>query len=154
MIHPEAIMPDRLAVLLAATLVLLPTTGACAAEALDYAAYRARIEPFFLAKRPGHVRCYVCHGQRSNNAFRLESLPPGRATWTEEQSRRNFATVATLVVSGDPAVSRLLLHPLAPEAGGSAYHSGGRQFASTDDPDWKMLAQWVAGQKPSGPIGK
>jgi len=34
-------------------------------------------------------------------------------------------------VAGKPGSSLLLLHPLAPEAGGSAYHSGGRQFGLT-----------------------
>jgi hypothetical protein len=39
------------------------------------------------------------------------------------------------------------LQPLAPQAGGNPYHSGGRQFANRDDPDWKVLAQWVDGAK-------
>jgi len=51
-----------------------------------------------------------------------------------------------LVVAGDPDKSKLLLQPLAPEAGGLAFHSGGRQFSSKDDPDWQILAQWVRGQ--------
>jgi hypothetical protein len=29
------------------------------------------------------------------------------------------------------------------------FHSGGRQFASKDDPDWKAIAQWVSGAKPA-----
>jgi YVTN family beta-propeller protein len=43
----------------------------------------------------------------------------------------------------DPASSKLLLHPLAPEAGGDPFHSGGRQFASQSDPDWLAMAEWV-----------
>jgi hypothetical protein len=112
---------------------------------LDYEFFKTRVEPIFLKKREGHTRCYVCH-EESNNAFRLEKLPPGAAFWTEQQSHRNFDTVSGLVVPGDPANSRLLLQPLAPEAGGSTFHSGGRQFASKNDPDWKTLAQWVTGQ--------
>jgi hypothetical protein len=50
------------------------------------------------------------------------------------------------VVPGNFAASRLLFMPLAPEAGGAAFHNGGRQFASKDDPDWKTLAQWANGQ--------
>jgi hypothetical protein len=49
------------------------------------------------------------------------------------------------VVPGKPEASLLLLHPLAPEAGGSAYHSGGRQFESRDDPAWQRIARWVRG---------
>jgi hypothetical protein len=41
----------------------------------------------------------------------------------------------------------LLLHPLAPQAGGDPFHSGGRQFASRKDKDWQILAQFAKGQK-------
>jgi YVTN family beta-propeller protein len=50
-----------------------------------------------------------------------------------------------LVTPGDPMSSRLLMHPLAPESGGEAFHSGGRQFASQNDPDWLKIAEWVKG---------
>jgi hypothetical protein len=120
------------------------------APALDFEFYRQRVEPLFLSKRPGHTRCYVCHAQ-SNNAFNLEKLAPGQTSWSEEQSRRNFAIVAKLLVTpGAPDASRLLLHPLAPEGGGDIYHSGGRQFASKSDPDWTLLAQWVNGARLGG----
>jgi hypothetical protein len=68
-------------------------------------------------------------------------------TWTEEQSRLNFEMVAKLVNPGDPESSLLTQHPLAPEAGGHAFHSGGRQFKSKDDEDWKTLAAFVNGAK-------
>src|SRR5437660_5421324 len=103
-----------------------------AAPALDYDAFKSKIEPIFLQKREGHTRCYVCHAE-SNNAFRLERLAPGASTWSEEQSRENFEMASLLVNPGDPALSRLLQQPLAPEAGGNVVHSGGRQFASKDD---------------------
>jgi hypothetical protein len=115
------------------------------AQTLDYEYFKTQVEPIFLEKRAGHTRCYVCHNERSNNAFRLEKLPAGAAFWTEEQSRRNFAMLSGLVVPGKPDESLLLRHPLAPEAGGSAYHSGGRQFGSRDDPAWKILERWVRG---------
>lgn len=117
-----------------------------AAPALDFEVFKAKVEPIFLEKRAGHTRCYVCHAE-SNNNFRLEKLSPGQSMWTEEQSRKNFETVAKLVNPGDPGTSRLLLHPLAPEGGGDAFHSGGRQFADTNDPDWKTIAGWVKGAK-------
>jgi len=127
--------------------VMLSATSTAAAEvALDYDVYKSQVEPIFLKKRPGHARCYVCHVD-SNSAFRLEKFSPGSISWSEEQSARNFRIVAALIVAGDPDKSRLLLQPLAPEAGGLAFHSGGRQFSSKDDPDWKILAEWVRGQK-------
>jgi len=128
--------------LIAATMV---AQGAVA-QSLDYAFFKSSVEPLFLKKRPDHVRCYVCHAERSNNSFKLEKLPEGAKFWTEEQSKRNFEVVSRLTVPGDPGKSLLLLQPLAPEAGGNAYHTGGRQFASRDDPDWKTLARWVSGK--------
>jgi len=139
-------LPSRLAIPIAATLLALGTAAPAAAQSLDYAFFKSSVEPIFLKKKPDHVRCYVCHSERSNNSFKLEKLPEGAKFWTEEQSRRNFEVVSRLVAPGDPDKSLLLLQPLAPEAGGNAYHTGGRQFASRDDPDWKTLARWVSGK--------
>jgi hypothetical protein len=117
-----------------------------AAPTLDYDYFKTRVEPIFLQKREGHTRCYVCHAE-SNNAFRLEPLPAGASAWSDAQSRKNFDVVSKLVNPGDPDHSRLLMQPLAPEAGGNVFHSGGRQFASKDDPAWKTLADWVNGKR-------
>ena len=131
----------------AAALAFIPCPAAPAAEPeLDYAFFKARVEPIFLKKRPEHVRCYVCHSEGSN-AFRLEKLPEGKTFWSEEQSRRQFESVSRLVVPGAPDKSLILLRPLAPEQGGYAYHSGGRQFKTRDDRDWKTIAAWINGAK-------
>ena len=128
-----------------AVFFLLVPTGV-RAQALDYEFFKTRVQPIFLEKRPGHARCVACHSGPGNNAFRLEKLAPGAGSWSEEQSRRNFETASRLVVPGDPQAGLLLTHPLAPEAGGSAYHSGGRQFASRNDPRWKLLSRWAQGK--------
>jgi hypothetical protein len=117
-----------------------------AAPALDFDYFKNRVEPIFLQKRDGHTRCYVCHAE-SNNHLRLEKLLAGHSTWTDEQSRKNFDVVSKLVNPGDPDTSRLLLHPLAPEGGGDAFHSGGRQFGDKKDQAWKTIADWVNGAK-------
>jgi hypothetical protein len=135
----------HLAVIVVMTAAPQVASAPAFAQSLDYEFFKARVEPIFLKKKPGHTRCYVCHAE-SNNAFRLEKLPPGAKFWTEEQSRRNFETVSRLVVPGNFAASRLLFMPLAPEAGGNAFHNGGRQFASKDDPDWKTLELWANGR--------
>jgi hypothetical protein len=103
------------------------------------------VEPIFLEKRPGHAPCVMCHAE-ANNQLRLERLPAGQRTWTEEQSRKNFETVSKIVeAADDPLTSKILIHPLAPEAGGDAFHSGGRQFADKNDPNWQAIAAWAKG---------
>ena len=124
--------------------------GTNAAGTPDYDYFKAKVQPIFLTKRPGHARCVMCHAE-ANNAFSLQKLPAGQETWTEEQTRKNFDTVLKLVqASDDPLKSKMLVHPLAPEAGGDAFHSGGRQFASKKDPLWKMIAEWAKGATLSG----
>jgi hypothetical protein len=111
------------------------------AESLDYETYKNTVEPVFVKKRVGHARCVACHSA-ANNAFRLQPLPEG-ATWTDEQSHMNYEAVKKLVNTKNPAASLILIHPLAHEAGGDEFHSGGRQFLSKDDPDWKAIAVWA-----------
>ena len=92
-------MLTRLAIVLAAALSLGGLSMAASkTPTLDYEFFKTRVEPIFLKKREGHTRCYVCH-EESNNAFRLEKLPPAAAFWTEEQSHKNFDTVSALVLS-------------------------------------------------------
>lgn len=124
--------------------LLLAVSGFAGAQALDYRTYVNAVEPIFLKKRPTHARCVVCHAPASH-AFHLEPLNKGATTWTEAQSRKNFAMVSNLVKPGEPLASLLLLQPLAASAGGAEFHSGGRQFASQDDPDWQAIASWVKG---------
>ena len=136
----------RLAMTASVLFVLQIASPFAAAQSLDFEVYKTRVEPIFLKKRPGHARCVVCHAE-SYTAFRLEPLLPGSATWTEEQSRRNFQVVSRLVTPGDPASSRLLIHPLSPNAGGDRFHGGGRQFASRNDFEWQAIADWVRAGK-------
>jgi hypothetical protein len=121
-------------------------TSAGAQQALSYDQFKGSVQPIFLKKREGHTRCIVCHAG-ANNAMRLTPLERGATGFNEEQSRTNFETVSRIVVPGKPMESHFLTHPLQPEFGGGAYHSGGRQFTTTDDPDWKAMAAWVNGAK-------
>src|SRR6266852_5714295 len=124
----------------------LDTTGmqraSPATDVLSFQTFESRVEPVFLKERPGHARCYGCHSEY-NRSFHLEKLSPGAANWTKDQSQRNFQNILQHVVPGDPGSSRLLIHPLAPEAGGDPFHSGGHQFQSQNDPDWLTIAEWV-----------
>src|ERR1017187_2336107 len=98
-----------------------------AAQSLDFEVYKKRVEPIFSKQREGHARCVVCHAE-SNNAFKLQAWGTQTTAFTEEQSRLNFQMISKLVTPGNPDRSILLFHPLAKEAGGDEFHSGGRQF--------------------------
>ena len=122
-----------------------------AAPTLDYEVFKARIQPIFLTRRPGHARCYACHalGAGEGNApaaMRLQLLSPGSTTWNEEQSRKNFDAVRQKVVPGNLRASQLLIHPLRYEAGGDQWHGGGAQFTSANEPEWQTIAAWVQGK--------
>jgi len=126
-------------------LVLGCVNFASQAATLDYDYFKAKVQPIFLAKRPGHARCVMCHAD-ANNMLRLQKLPEGQTAWGEEDTRKNFDTVSKIVGAvDDPLTAKILLHPLAPEAGGDAFHSGGRQFANKNDPYWKTIAEWAKG---------
>ncbi len=110
---------------------------------LDYEYFKTKVEPIFLKKRPGHARCIACHGQ--GTPMRLQPLDPGATTWTDDESRQNFDAVRRVAVVPGSLKSKLLMHPLAEEAGGDFYHNGGKHFASQNDPEWQTLRNWVMG---------
>ena len=121
------------------------TAQATGPRGLDFQTYRTQIEPIFLKKRGDHARCYACHSQ--GTPLRLQEMSAGAASWTEEQSRANFAALTRVVVPGQPKLSRLLLMPLAHEAGGTEFHPGGKHFATLDDPEVKTLVAWISDVK-------
>lgn len=73
-------------------------------------------------------------------------LPKGSTMWNEEDSRKNFAEFSRVVIPGS-LKSPLLRHPLAEDAGGDSFHSGGKHFNSQQDPEWLVLKAWVFGAK-------
>jgi hypothetical protein len=121
-----------------------PTTTAPPRPALDFEFFRSKVQPIFIAKREGHARCIACHAAATG--MRLQPLPAGSSTWSEADSRTNFDSVRRMVVPGS-LKSRLLMHPLATDAGGDFFHNGGKQFPSQSDPEWSVLKDWVMGAK-------
>ena len=118
-----------------------PPASPSTASSLDFEYFKTKVQPIFLAKRPGHARCISCHA--SGTPLRLQPLPKGSTTWSEEDSRKNFEAVKRMVVPGSTAKSQLLIHPLAEQAGGDFYHSGGKHWDSQNDPEWQILKAWV-----------
>src|SRR3954467_15594404 len=92
-----------------------PRPAAAAPSTLDFEFFKTRVQPIFMAKRPGHARCIDCHA--ANLLFPMRPLPAEGAGWSEDDSRRNFEAASRFVVPGS-AQSSLLLHPLAQDAGG------------------------------------
>ncbi len=114
-----------------------------ASGSLNYEFFKTKVQPIFLAKRPGHARCIACHA--SGTPLRLQPLSPGSTTWNEEESQKNFAAVQRVAAAGN-LKSKLLMHPLAEEAGGDFFHNGGKHFNSQDDAEWQTLKAFVLGQ--------
>ncbi len=112
---------------------------------LDFQFFRTCVQQIFLNKREGRMECVHCHGSGPRNFAR--EIPEGRVFWNLEESLQNFEVIRRYVEPEYPLRSRLLTHPLAPEAGGDHFHSGGRRWLSQDDPEWRMLAAWVRGEE-------
>ncbi|MEZ5488922.1 MAG: hypothetical protein R3F50_01225 [Gammaproteobacteria bacterium] len=122
---------------------------------LDFEFFKNEVQPIFLAKRNNNIRCIQCHTRSSG--FRLQPLEEGQFFWTDEQSRQNFEYAAAFTRPGEhPLQSRFLTHPLAASAGGDPFHGGGKHFANQSDPEWQIMADWVAGatkrREPSGTV--
>jgi hypothetical protein len=132
-----------LGVLLAGLWSQQPASAPAAPSSLDFEFFRTKVQPIFLAKRPGHARCISCHG--SGTPLRLQPLLSGSAGWNDEDSRKNFEAVQRVVMPGN-LKSRLLIHPLEEKAGGDFYHSGGKHWSSQDEAEWQTLKAWVLGQ--------
>src|SRR5213594_2223727 len=105
-----------MAVMLAGLLSQPPAPSATAPPSLDFEVFKTKVQPIFLAKRPGHARCISCHA--SGTPLRLQPLAKGSTTWSDEDSRKNFEAVKRMVVPGSITKSMLLVHPLAEQAGG------------------------------------
>jgi len=115
--------------------------SASAAPSLDFEFFKTRVQPIFVAKRPGHARCVSCHIE--GTPLRLQPFSSG-TTWNDEASRKNFETMKRVVMPGN-LKSRLLMHPLAEKAGGDFFHNGGKHWTSQSDPEWQTLKAWVLG---------
>ena len=126
-------------VMVAGLLVQRPAPPPAASSSLDFEVFKTKVQPIFLAKRPGHARCVSCHA--SGTPLRLQPLSPGSTTWNDEQSRKNFEAVQRVVVGSTRSV--LLRHALTEQAGGDFFHSGGKHWDSQNDPEWQTLKAWV-----------
>lgn len=121
-----------------------------AVPALDRDAFRCRVEPVLAA------RCafLACHGDEAR-PFRVYA--PGRlrlgvavdAALTAAEREANYA--AALGMAGDEREPPLLVGKPLDTAAGGFYHGGQARFdgddvfATTADPGYVALADWIAG---------
>src|SRR5262245_62086769 len=135
--------------LVLASLTLHPRAAAQSppsATTLDFDYFKTRVQPIFVAKRPGHARCISCH--IAGTPLRLQPFSSG-TTWNDEESRKNFEAMRRVVTPGSMK-SRLRVHPLAEKAGGDFFHNGGKHWISQNDPEWQILKAWVLGDTKTG----
>lgn len=147
---------------LPALLLLATAISACSGDLvksdplpeLDAAYFRCRVQPV-LAKDCGQL---ACHGDArrylkvySRNRLRDGGTEAERnAAFRDAERAANFANARAFTDVRSPAKSLLLLKPLDEAAGGYFHRGaeifgGGDVFASTEDPDYQVLLQWIDG---------
>ena len=67
------VIPATAGVIFAISLCIRLSAQTAPAPQLDYEVFKTKVQPIFLAKRPGHARCIECHENR--NPF-LQELAP------------------------------------------------------------------------------
>ena len=147
---------------LGAALGALGLAGACQEgldapiepAALDRPFFDCRVQPVLTMD----CSALACHGAAgryfkvfARNRLRLEGDETQRNAFMRPAERdHNFNAARAFVDLEDPARSLLLQKPLEQTAGGAFHvgatlYRGGDVFASTDDPDYQVLARWIAG---------
>lgn len=121
---------------------------------LDEPYFRCKVQPILTKS----CAAFTCHGD-ANRYFHVFARNRLRVTGTEKdrnaqlrssERAANFEAARAMVDTGDVDSSLLLLKPLESTAGGY-YHrgaeifGGGNVFPSRDDPDFKVMADWVHG---------
>jgi hypothetical protein len=106
---------------------------------LDRGQFMAEVLPVFDRRGCASL---ACHGS-AQNPF------PLTGNHAEPDSELDFFRAADQVFFADPALSDLLLKPLAIGEGGVP-HDAPTIFTSTDDPDFQILARWVGADSAGG----
>lgn len=112
--------------------------------ALDFTFFRSCVQQVFATPREGHIRCSNCH---AGGLVGFAPPPQNGKSWSDEEAKRAFQSISRLIIPGNPEQSRFMLKPLHPDGGGSYTHNGVRRWQTRDDPEWRMLAGWVRGER-------
>ena len=146
----------------AARLGLLLAAAACQKDLdapldpieLDRPFFDCRVQPV-LTKSCAALACHGDLGRYfklfARNRLRIAGDETQRNVFMRPEERQhNYNAARAFVDRAEPERSLLLTKPLEQAAGGS-FHVGatlyraGNVFAGTDDPDYQVLAQWIAG---------
>ena len=148
MIHLESRQNARfglnMILILAVALVLFSKTTWAQQGILDFERFKQEIEPLLSTTTynspSANTTCLSCHGDTSNQAYLEYPLVLG-------QSRDNFLETARQIELDNPAISPVLLKPLA-LAGGGVNHglianNGGEQFTNTSAAAYQTIINWI-----------
>lgn len=121
---------------------------------LDRPFFDCRVQPVLTRD----CSALACHGEPgryfklfARNRMRIAGDETQRnAFMSPEERSHNYNAARAFVDLADPQGSLLLGKPLEQAAGGAFHvgatlYKGGDVFADTEDPDYQVLAQWVAG---------
>jgi hypothetical protein len=111
---------------------------------LDFTFFRSCVQQVFATPREGHISCSNCH---AGGLVGFAPPPQDGKSWSDAEAKRAFQTISRLIIPGNPEQSRFMLKPLHPDGGGTYTHNGPRRWQSRDDPEWRMLAGWVRGER-------
>jgi hypothetical protein len=111
---------------------------------VDFTFFQSCVQQVFATPREGHISCSRCHA-----AGLVGFAPPPQdgKSWSDAEAKRAFQSISRLIIPGNPEQSRFMLKPLHPDGGGTYTHNGPRRWQSRDDPEWRMLAGWVRGER-------
>lgn len=112
---------------------------------LDFAVYQQAggINELFDADINGRTCSSAgCHNANGGAGGALKLFPG--ATADSAEMIANFMSAKGLANISQPANSKLLLEPLAGTSSLTGSHAGGDIFASTSDPNYQRILQWIA----------
>jgi hypothetical protein len=117
---------------------------------LDEAYFRCRVQPVLTKS----CAAFACHGDArryfhvfARNRLRLQGTEKDRNLALSDVERAANFEAARAFAEGDAPLT------IKPLTSSGAYHrgaeifGGGNVFATTDDPDWKTLDDWIHGAK-------
>jgi hypothetical protein len=132
----------------------LETLAAAAPPVLDYAFFRARVQPLLAARGADGNACVYCHD--THTIFHLQR--PGPGGFSEEQMRANYQAALKVVDAQAPERSLLLRKPTSDAAvegtvgARTLSHGGGVRWPAGSG-EYQTILEWIRGASLRGGDG-